>query len=95
MRPYYHTHVQALVDNGICKLNKVGKDKVRAEQMIDHYLSLVTLNCSYLDEAYDPNDRDEHGVPNKPIAHWIKGQEWRAASFDETRLDDTTHGAAA
>ena len=32
-------------------------------------------------------------MPLEPIAFWIEGEEWRAISFDESRLDDTTHGA--
>ena len=31
-------------------------------------------------------------MPKEPIAFWVPGQEWRAASFDESRMDDKTHG---
>ena len=65
MEPYFLTHVQALVDEGIC----------------------------YYNEKYDNTKLGEDGVPLEPIAFWVKGEEWRAVSFDESRLDDTTHGA--
>ena len=42
---------------------------------------------------YNENDKDEDGYPKEPIAFWVEGEEWRALSFDESRLDDTTHGA--
>jgi hypothetical protein len=42
---------------------------------------------------YDETKLDDNGHPTEPIAFWVKGEEWRAASFDEMRLDDTTHGA--
>ena len=64
MRPYYMTHVRALVDEGIARWNP----------------------------AYKENIKDERGVPVEPIALWNPGQAWRAVSFDETRLDDATHG---
>ena len=65
MEPYFLTHVQALVDEGICYYNK----------------------------KYDNTVLGEDGVPLEPIAFWVEGEEWRAVSFDESRLDDTTHGA--
>ena len=42
---------------------------------------------------YDETKTDSLGIPIEPIAFWVKGEEWRAVSFDESRLDDTTHGA--
>ena len=65
MQPYFHTHVQALVDEGIAYYNK----------------------------DYDEDKKDKDGFPVEPIAFWIEGEEWRAVSFDESRLDDTTHGS--
>tara|TARA_B110001450_G_scaffold256608_2_gene287735 strand:+ start:712 stop:2802 length:2091 start_codon:yes stop_codon:yes gene_type:complete len=65
MEPYFLTHVQALVDEGIC----------------------------YYNQKYDNRALGEDGVPLEPIAFWVEGEEWRAVSFDESRLDDTTHGA--
>ena len=65
MQPYFRTHVQALVDEGIC----------------------------YYNEEYDEEKTDANGHPLEPIAFWVEGEEWRAVSFDESRLDDTTHGS--
>lgn len=67
MEPYFLTHVQALVDEGICYYNK------------NYHHNKTKLG--------------EDGIPVEPIAYWVKGEEWRAVSFDESRLDDTTHGA--
>ena len=55
--------------------------------------ALVDEGICYYNELYDETKTDEHGHPLEPIAYWVEGEEWRAVSFDESRLDDTTHGA--
>ena len=40
---------------------------------------------------YDEKIKDADGFPIEPIAYYYVGEEWRAVSFDESRLDDTTH----
>jgi hypothetical protein len=52
--------------------------------------------CYYNEnDDYDEDDKDSDGIPKQPVAFWIESERWRAMSFDETRLDDETHGAGA
>jgi len=60
-----------------------------------HVRALVDEGICTYNKLYDENDKDDKGVPKQPIAFWIEGERWRAFSFDETRLDDKTHGDGA
>jgi len=71
--------------------------KWRSFEMMKHYFYTYVRcleRCGIVrwNDDYNEDDKDERGVPKQPIAFWRVGEEWRAISFDETRLDDATHG---
>mmetsp|Transcript_31731 Transcript_31731/g.63367 ORF Transcript_31731/g.63367 Transcript_31731/m.63367 type:complete len:590 (-) Transcript_31731:1569-3338(-) len=59
---------------------------------ICHVQALVEHGICEWNKNYCEQDVDVDGVPREPIAFWVASERWRAASFDEMRLDDKTHG---
>ena len=57
-----------------------------------HVDALICEGIAKRNPAYIESDQDELGHPREPIAFWIEEEMWRAVSFDESRLDDATHG---
>jgi hypothetical protein len=57
-----------------------------------HVDALICEGIAKRNPTYIESDLDESGQPREPIAFWIETEMWRAISFDESRLDDATHG---
>lgn len=57
-----------------------------------HVDALIKEGIADANEAYCEDDVDAKGQPLQPIAFWRQTEMWRAVSFDETHLDDATHG---
>ena len=83
MEGYFHTHVQTLVDEGIAYYNDACAFKTDRTARS----ALTPPSPLHRMRRYDANDRDDAGVPRQPIALWVKGEEWRAVSFDEMRSE--------
>ena len=54
--------------------------------------ALVANKIAYWNKRYKEDDTDKDGIPKQPIAFIYASQAWRAVSFDETRINDKTHG---
>ena len=81
---------QTLLDIHRAKWHSFG---AMAPYYYTHVQALVDEKICYYNQEYDETVLGDDGHPLQPIAFWVKGEEWRAVSFDESRLDDTTHGA--
>ena len=67
--------------------------------MRHYYLGIVKAACALKifvrNDDYDESIKGADGVPTSFCAFWVKGQEHRFISFDETRLTNLTHGQGA
>lgn len=67
--------------------------------MQPYYKGIVDAACALgileRNKAYNEDIKDADGVPTTFIASWVKGQQWRFVSFDESRLTNDTHGKGA
>ena len=59
----------------------------------DNYMrACVSAGIGYSNPKYDASTLDAEGLPTEPEMLYTDGTAWRLISFDETRVDDKTHG---